>query len=351
MVLRKLSLKDYNRLKEFCEEFKKLIVSSENIGILTHVNADPDAVASSLAIDFIIRKLNSSIKTQLVFPEGISKVSRNILNFFKIELSGYSTSLEKKVDYIVVVDASSYGQFGIVQKTINEYSNRIVIIDHHIPDPKFLEKAIIHFIHKEVSNSTLVYIISKYFNIHLNDKLLTLLLAGILFDTRRFTYVTPLTLLVSSEIVEQGVCYNDVISSLQQTVDVSEKIARLKAARRMQIYRVGEWVVVLSKVSAFESSAARALISLGADVAFVAGGKKEGKYRLSARCSQEFYNKTKISLGGELLPEVAKRIGALGGGHNLAGGLNNIKNYEEALLVCLRHLAEKLNEEPKLLKP
>ncbi len=68
--------------------------------------------------------------------------------------------------------------------------------------------------------------------------------------------------------------------------------------------RIDNWIIAFSHVSAFEASAARALVDLGAHVAAVAG-EKGGGVEISLRCTREFTEKTGIHLGRD----IAKLVG------------------------------------------
>ena len=57
-------------------------------------------------------------------------------------------------------------------------------------------------------------------------------------------------------------------------MDLSEKIARLKASQRMKVYRKGDWIIATAEVSSFQASVARGFLNLGADVAIIVGEKK-----------------------------------------------------------------------------
>ncbi len=345
MELKKLSWKEFERVaNKKIESLLNFIKPRNKIGIISHVNADPDALASALTLNFLIHKLKENVKSSLIFPEGISKVSKNILLTIGLSVE-YTKVFEESYDGIFLVDASSYGQFGKLSSMIKQYKGNIFIIDHHSPSKDIVSDSYDTIIINEVASAIIIYEISKRLSIELNKELYSLILAGILYDTRRFLHVTPLTFKIVSELLEKGVNYLQIVNSLQQEMDISERIARLKASKRMRIFRLGDWLVVLTRVSAFEASAARAIISLGADVVFVAGGKGD-ELRISARISNTFFNKTGISLGKDLLPEIARKLNAAGGGHDLAGGINGKGDHEVALDLCLKILSEKLGVRP-----
>jgi len=104
---------------------------------------------------------------------------------------------------------------------------------------------------------------------------------------------------------------------------------------------MNEWIIALSHVSAYQASAARALIDLGADVAAVAGQKIE-KLEVSLRGTREFYKQTGIHLGKDIAKPLGEYIHGMGGGHATAAGANGAEDIEVALKRCLFLLKEKL---------
>ncbi|MEM2897577.1 MAG: DHH family phosphoesterase, partial [Candidatus Bathyarchaeia archaeon] len=122
-----------------------------------------------------------------------------------------------------------------------------------------------------------------------------------------------------------------------------EKIARLKAAQRMQMWRLKDWLIVTSEVGSYHASVARALTMLGADVAIVGSGNKEG-IKLSLRSSKEFFEKTKVHLGRDIAIPVGNFVNGMGGGHALAAGINGSGKIEVAIKKCVELLTIRLGK-------
>jgi nanoRNase/pAp phosphatase (c-di-AMP/oligoRNAs hydrolase) len=127
-------------------------------------------------------------------------------------------------------------------------------------------------------------------------------------------------------------------------MDFSERVARLKASRRVRLFSVKGRIVALSHVSAYQASAARALIDLGADVAAVAGQKNES-IEVSLRATREFNTETNVHLGKDIAKPLGEYIHGMGGGHATAAGANGTGEIEPALKRCLLLLKEKLSNQ------
>jgi nanoRNase/pAp phosphatase (c-di-AMP/oligoRNAs hydrolase) len=125
-------------------------------------------------------------------------------------------------------------------------------------------------------------------------------------------------------------------------MDFSERVARLKACRRAKIFKIGEWILAFSHVSAFQASAARAIVDLGAHVAVVAGQKNENM-EISLRCTREFHETTGIHLGRDIAKPLGEYLRGMGGGHSTAAGVNGIGDIEAGLKRCLRLFKERLS--------
>jgi hypothetical protein len=124
-------------------------------------------------------------------------------------------------------------------------------------------------------------------------------------------------------------------------IDLSERLARLKAVGRAKIHRIGEWVVAMSEISAFQASAARALLDVGADVAIV-GGVKDGELRISLRSTQVFFEKTGLHLGRDIAAAIGSEIEGAGGGHGMSAGVNGKGDLEACLGKSLWLIRENL---------
>ena len=321
-------------IKRFLEYLK---LFPRDLGIMSHANADPDALASSVVTRSIVEKV-TGYRPSIIFPGGISKVSRGVLSCAKVNIDFYE-GISGDVKALVIVDTATLSQFGPLHEDVKEFKGKVFLIDHHLPNAELMRLCYGSIVREEVATSVIVYEISKEIGVELSTAELFLILSGILFDTRRFMIASPTALRVASEIVESGVSYAAVVDSLQQEMDISERIARLKAAKRAKLYRFNDWIVAVTSVSSFEASAARALMNLGADVVFVAS-EKDNRVRISARCTRSFYEKTGISVGYQVLRKVAEVLGGSGGGHHLAGGATVLAGSEVALEKCLEFLSD-----------
>ena len=309
-----------NRLQEpgFIEYLGDFVV------IIGHHNADLDAIGAAQGVKELIMKIKPDTITQIVMPEDISRLSEKIIETLQLEVF-----TEVKIDYdtIIIVDSGNFNQLGAWAKLINESNEVIILIDHHTLDDELCKKVDL-LIHDDEASSTCEIIHRLYEKYQIQPSIQTSksMISGIAFDTKFFSIGDKKTFNTISKLLENIEDVSEVLSMLHLGRDIPERIARLKTGQRSEIHRVGNWILAFSEVSSFQASGARALISLGADIAAVIGSDKE-KIRASLRSTQEFYKNTRLHLG-ELVMQLRSEIGGSGSGHPTAAGYNGEGNYE-----------------------
>src|SRR2546428_10635529 len=97
---------------------------------------------------------------------------------------------------------------------------------------------------------------------------------------------------------------------------------------------LGNWIVVTSHLGSYQSSAARAFLTLGAHAAFVAGEAKE-RIRVNMRATEDFYQKTGAHLARDVAIPLGKLLGGVGGGHPTAAGLGALGAVDDVLIACV----------------
>lgn len=310
--------------------------SQKKIVIIGHKNADPDAICSMYALSYFLKNLCKDAEISII-AEDVNKISEKIVSELNLIVE---STLTFKPEIIILVDANNLVQIGKLKEHLPS-NVPIIVIDHHISHPetdKISQFKIID--EKATSSSEIIYKILRETNLKIEPKIALILLIGILYDTRRFTIISNETFSIVLDLLKAGANYEKALGLLRTTMDRSEKLARLKAAQRAVIHKIGDWVIVTSHVSAYEASACRAFIDLGADVVFVVS-EKEDEIRISARATQEFFEKTGISLA-KIMEKVGYVIGGVGGGHPTAAGANGTKNAQEGIKEALKILEKEL---------
>jgi len=310
--------------------------------LLCHQNADPDALCSAYAFQGLLKRLVPGLVVEIGTEKGISKLSKHILQHTPITVN-MKPSVES-ADVLVLLDTNTVQQLGELSEAVAKSPAPIIVVDHHAPHPETVQKAKLAITNEEApSNCEVVYDFFHQFNLKPDANEAQALFLGIAFDTRHFALAKASTLKTIAELCSLGVNPQETLALLALPMNYSERIARMKACRRAKIIKIGDWMIALSHVSAFEASAARALVDLGAHAAAVAGNRNDN-VEISFRCTREFTKATSIHLGKDVAKPLGEQLHGMGGGHAAAAGANGVGDVAVALKLCLNLFREKLTK-------
>lgn len=305
-------------------EFYNQLLDYHNILYLCHRNADADALASAFA-------LKEAVGGTIGVIDGCDRVATILANQLNIE---YVINPECQYDLVVVVDTSTLAQLNCFQ--LKKYA----VIDHHATTS--LNENAEFYIHRNRSSTAeIVLEVLKIMGAPIMRRAAFAMIAGIITDTGNFKHATSDSFKAMAELIElSGIEYSEVMDALSTLPqDISMRIAFLKAAQRAVIERVDDWVIVTSQVSSFGGAAASNLISIGADVAFVAS-KEDGMVKMSARA-----RKCAINAGvnlAKLMEEISVKYNGTGGGHEGAAGMDVQGDADQILASCTDHVKRSL---------
>jgi len=310
------------------------------IVLLCHHNADPDAICSAYAFSGLVKKLRPKTEVEIVAAQGISRLSKHLLQYLPIEIKPEPTL--DKAQVIVLLDTNTIQQLDTLAEKIRNSKVPIIVVDHHASHPETEQLATICVTNEESSSTCeIVYNFYKETSLKPEESEARALFLGISFDTRHFVLANSSTLKNIAELIDAGVNAQETLAMLSLPMDFSERVARLKACRRTRLFKIDEWIIALSHVSAYEASAARALVELGAHVAVVAGVKNQ-RIEISLRSSLEFFKRTKVHLGRDIAKPLGEYLHGMGGGHATAAGVNGEGEIDVGLKRCVTLLKEKL---------
>ncbi|MEM3626717.1 MAG: DHH family phosphoesterase [Candidatus Bathyarchaeia archaeon] len=325
----------FTKIRNIVEE-----LNAKFVVLLCHHNADPDAICSAYAFAGLLKRFWTNLEVEVGAAQGISRLSKHILKHLPIEVK-IKPHIEK-ADVAVLLDTNTIQQLNDLAEQVRTSKASIVVIDHHAAHPETERIAKLCITNEDASSTCeIVYNFFKEMSIKPSETEADALFLGIAFDTRHFVLANSSTFKNIAELIDAGVNAQEKLSLLSLPMDFPERVARLKACRRAKLFRVGEWIIALSHVSAYQASAARAIIDLGAHVAVVAGQKNEN-LEISLRCTREFHEKNSIHLGRDIAKPLGEYLHGMGGGHSTAAGVNGIGDIETGLKRSLRLLKEKL---------
>ena len=229
----------------------------------------------------------------------------------------------------VVVDTSSPEQLG------EGFEGADVVIDHHMPTGRWDGVPLFLCDPGRTSCCEIVKEVLDAAGIDIPRDAALMLLGGMLTDSGHFQFAKPAMMRTFADLMESaGIDMDEAMLLVQAEASISERIAMLKAVGRVRFERVGQMIVATSSSGSFEASSCRALLSCGADIAFV-GSQRENAFRISGRATQDAVRK------GVHLDEIVAKVGGEtdsdGGGHGGAAGINGTGDVEAMLMICMEN--------------
>jgi phosphoesterase RecJ-like protein len=314
--------------------------NASKVLLLCHHNSDPDAVCSAFAFQSLLKTLKPTLSIEIGTGNGVSRLSKHVLKFIPITVNEKPNV--EDAEAIVLLDTNTIQQLGKLAERITQTAAPLIVIDHHAAHPETEHIAKLVITHEEAASTCeIVYSFYKELDVKPDLNVAKALFLGIAFDTRHFVLANSSTFQTIAELGELGVNAQETLSTLSLPMDFSERVARMKACRRAKLLKVGNWIIALSHVSAYQASAARALVDLGAHMAAVAGQKNDN-IEISMRCTRDFNLETGIHLGRDIAKPLGEYLHGMGGGHATAAGVNGVGDVESGLKRCLRLLKENM---------
>ncbi len=326
-------------------DFQKLIqILDQNdaafVLLLCHRSADADAICSAYALQCLLKRFKPNVVTEIGCPQGVNKPSKVLLENMSITVN-LKPNIES-ADVIVLLDLNTIDQLDEVAETIKNSKAPKIIIDHHYPNPETTKICKLCIIDpKAAANCEILYRLFKQAKAKLNNNEAKALFVGIAFDTRHFALASSATLQIIGKLVTFGINAQETLATFALPIDISERLAKLKACKRAKIIRINDWIIALSHVSAYQASGAKALTDLGAHVSAVAG-IKNGKIEISLRSTRQFTEETGVNLGKDIAAPLGEWLQGVGGGHAMAAGVSGKGEIEPTLKQCLKLLKDSL---------
>lgn len=311
----------------------------DRVAVVCHRHADADTYLSAYAISQLIRRICPSSAVEIIIPEGMSSLTQKLAESFP---HGEATG-EGEYDLFIAVDMGHTELLKDWNEKMRRSGGLKVLVDHHPlqKDSPYDEL----FVDTEASSAAeMVCRLYRNAGVVPGEDVAQALLLAILFDSQHLMIARATTLREVVQLIDEGASLERAKAMLRSPPDYGEVIAKLKAAKRMRIYRASGWVIAASVVGSFQSNVARSFLSLGADVSIVVGDF-EGETRGSLRANQRFYEATRVHLGTDVAGRLPRGSG-YGGGHPTAASFNCGFSEQEALESALRLLGELLHEGP-----
>lgn len=200
--------------KAFFEQFDAIIQSHKRIVVVSHINPDGDAIGSSLAMGFFLKKLG--LDTRVIVPNEFP----GFLSWMPgaTDILVYEKHQEKvqewmsSVDCIIIQDFNSLTRCGMLKEEIEKASATRILIDHH-REPDMSQFAFGWSETNVSSASELVAeIVFHYGMEYVDTNIATDLLVGIMTDSGCFAHSVfhSRTFEIVGALVEKSASYNEI---------------------------------------------------------------------------------------------------------------------------------------------
>ena len=110
-------------------------IKAERVILLCHQNADPDALCAAFVLSKLIERTRRGIKTEIASPEGISKLSKRIVDKLPIKVGEEKPRFDES-DVIFMLDTNTIQQLGNWSEEVKAARVPIIVIDHHASHPE-----------------------------------------------------------------------------------------------------------------------------------------------------------------------------------------------------------------------
>lgn len=305
-------------------EFSKLL-SEGNFVVALHRHADPDAVGSAFAIASCFHA------SGIWAPGGFDRNGLALARFLGLSFLPSPAGARR----LLAVDTSDTAQFD----SGREAGMEVLLLDHHFSSPPVM--ADIYYLDmKSRSCSEIVLDLIDSSGAAIGERQAIALLWGAISDTGRFRRGDASTLQKCSRLLSiSGIDMEHALSITEEQRDTPELIAVFKGLERMKHAPAGRYMICWSGVSSYESAVASAMVSAGADAAFVASDR-DGDVRLSGRASQRAVN-AGLNLV-RVFAAVSVEFGASSGGHAGASVIEARGDPEALINACVKECTSAL---------
>ena len=205
------------------DTIRHIVEKHQHFLMTTHVNADPDALGSELALAEGLRLAGKEPK--ILNPTTISR-HYSFLDP-KQEIREYTKEdghLLDSFDAVFILDISRWERLGMLADPIRDCGKPRICIDHHPYTGGYSDYHLVNI--KACASAEIVYDLLRYLGIPLNRRIAECIYVSILADTGGFTFsnTNQRTLQIASELLEYEICPRTLHESLYQ----NQTPARLK---------------------------------------------------------------------------------------------------------------------------
>ncbi len=201
------------KVHQTIKKYKRFLIS-------THVNPDPDALCSELALAAFLKSLG---KTVYIVNDDKVPGRYQFLPQSK-SIKSYKNKMKITTDVVIVVDCGELDRIGKVQKLIGGQET-IINIDHHVTNDLFGDVNLVDI--KASSTAEVLFELLMFAKYRLNQTVAQCLYLGIMTDTGSFRYenTSSRTFEIAGQLAKYNVATNQFYQRIYERIpyhDVKE---------------------------------------------------------------------------------------------------------------------------------
>src|SRR5574344_1533259 len=323
------------RARTIAQALKELIAKSDRVYIMGHKNTDIDCIGASIGIYKIAKSLNK--EAFIITDTKFSSSTKTVINKIKEEDTYKNVFItkedKKKMDFnnslVVVVDTHKKSYLAFPE--LLDMVDKKVVIDHHIRGQEFIDDALLtyHEIYASSTSELVTEILMYLDNIELSSIEAESIYAGIVVDTKNFTFKTGVrTFEVAAFLKKFGIDLSDVKQIFQNDFDTY--IAKVNIVKEAEIIKNQIAISVCNEsyedVAVIAAQAADELLNISGILASFVLCKVDDVVMISGR-----------SMGDINVQSILEKVG--GGGHLTFAGAQlagiTIEEAKQKLLECI----------------
>jgi len=309
--------------KENIQGLRQYLLEPRNIVVTNHVNPDGDAMGSALAMQMLLSKQghSASVIVPNDYPHFLKWLpSKKDVIVFENE-KDKSESLIHTSDLVIVLDYNALHRSGPMQSTLEVFTGKFLMIDHHQQPGEFAEWIISDT--TKCSTAQMVYEFAEQFGLlsFMDTAIAENLYTGIVTDTGsfRFSSTTATTHKITAHLLELGVKPDSVYNNIFDANSVSRFKLLGCMLENMKVFQSKHSVILYLS----EEDQAKHNFRKGDSEGFVNYGLSiEGITFAVFIREEKGFCKISLRSKGDLDVNQISRQNFNGGGHkNAAGGL------------------------------
>ena len=290
------------------KEAREIVKNSKSVYVVAHINPDGDAIGSTFAVYFTLKKLGKDV--HVIMPSYST-----VFEFLPGVEYSVENAKEDEYDLLIALDASDKTRLAMSEEDYNK-AKKVIMLDHHQISNPYGDFRYINDL--KSSASEIAYLFIKSLEVDFDENIATLLYTGIMTDTGSFNYsnASSDTFRVVADLLDNGAKAVEVCKKLNDTMKEAKLKLIAKAVDNMEVYYDGKMrysyisYQEIKELGLGDEDAEGMTNYLraveGTEVAVYVRGKSDGSLKVSMRSGGNIdTSKIAIAFGGGGHPRAA----------------------------------------------